>query len=223
MNLVDRIIAKLLPQKNKYDHHQSEFDVLQYWKKRAVAYGRSSVINLGHGLDNIEKITIWQKEILFPLLKNQLNGSEKLVLDFGCGPGRFSSDLAEIIGTCIGVDPISELLELAPIDEKVKYFCMINATIPLEDESVDVIWCSLVLGGVADINLSDCIKELNRVLQKNGLLFLVENIAEKANVKHWNFRTEAEYVKLFPGYNLKTIGSYDDIGERIAVMAGRKT
>lgn len=222
MKIIDRVIAKFRPTKDRQGQHQSEFDALQYWKERANAYGKSSVINLGHGQDKFENITAWQKEILFPLLKDQLNGSEKTVLDFGCGPGRFTGDLAEIIGECIGVDPIPELLDLAPVHDRVKYIILDNAKIPLRNEAVDVIWCSLVLGGIDEAALPACVKELDRVLQKKGLLFLVENTAEKADAKHWHFRTEPEYAKLFTGYNLKQIGTYDDIGERISVMAGRK-
>jgi ubiquinone/menaquinone biosynthesis C-methylase UbiE len=51
------------------------------------------------------------KEILFPLLQSQLTGTECNLLDFGCGPGRFTTDLAELIsGKAVGVDVVPDLL-----------------------------------------------------------------------------------------------------------------
>ena len=37
-----------------------------------------------------------QKSILYPLFQKQLSGNEKLIVDFGCGTGRFTPDPAQM-------------------------------------------------------------------------------------------------------------------------------
>ena len=121
---------------------------LAYWEERSKQYGRKSVLNLGHLKEEFETVTENQKKILFPLFKQQLSGREKSILDFGCGPGRFTLDLAELIhGYAVGADPIKHLLDLAPGKEDACYIQIEENNIPLGSDSVDIIWICLVLGG----------------------------------------------------------------------------
>jgi len=63
------------------------------------------------------------------------------------GPGRFTVDLASLIkGKAIGVDPIKHLLDLAPRNQDVEYRLMSETAIPLEADSIDIVWICLVLG-----------------------------------------------------------------------------
>ena len=95
---------------------------IEYWNYRARKYGARSVFHLGHSEDELEKITQFQKAFLFPKLEILLTGSEKTILDFGCGVGRFSAPLAKI-SNCkvIAVDPIEHLIKMAPKDDDVEY------------------------------------------------------------------------------------------------------
>lgn len=89
-------------------------DSIRYWEKRAKKYGARSVLNIGHSKEEIDAVTNMQKQILYPLFKGLLNGQEKVVLDFGCGTGRFTRDLGALIqGMAIGIDPIDHLLSIA--------------------------------------------------------------------------------------------------------------
>jgi SAM-dependent methyltransferase len=79
----------------------------RYWTKRALRHGERAVLNLGHKHEEEAAVTAAQKESLLPMLRSRLRGDEKIVLDYGCGPGRFTAALAETIhGRAIGVDPI---------------------------------------------------------------------------------------------------------------------
>ncbi len=197
---------------------------IEYWQRRAAQLGRRSVLNIGHTDAEFEAVTELQKQILFPLLKTQLNGAEELALDFGCGPGRFTTQLAELIrGKAIGVDPIQDLLDLAPLAGCVEYRRLRDARIPCQDETVDLAWICLVLGGLTDSQaLGTAAAEICRVLRPRGLLFLVENTSTRKNGDHWHFRSVSEYLRLFPCVKLAVLSDYSDLGETITVMAGRR-
>ena len=196
----------------------------RYWTARARKLGVRSVLNIGHTDEEVEAVTRMQRELLFPLLRERLRPGEKRLLDFGCGPGRFTRDLAALIdGTVLGVDPIQRYLDLAPKDGRVEYRRLEHHTVPAPNESFDVAWICLVLGGILDAReLSHSVREIGRLLKPGGLVFLVENTSEKADGAHWAFRSTDAYRNLFTFASLVPVAEYFDLGERISVMAGRK-
>lgn len=201
-----------------------EFDTIEYWEQRAEKLGAFSVINIQHDINDYNKVLEMQKEKIFPHFKSQLKGDEKIVLDFGCGPGRFTEDLGNLInGKAIGVDVIKKFLRDAHnINNEIDYLVIQNGNIPLRSKSVDVIWCCLVLGGITGKSLKKTITEFDRILKDNGLLFLIENTASKKKSKYWFFRQFEDYKRLIKFVNLKYLSEYFDMGERITIMAGRK-
>lgn len=197
---------------------------LRWWERRAERSGARAVLNRGHPDAERSRVDEWQKGILLPTLQRQLRGDERTVLDFGCGPGRFTPDLAEVIGgRAIGVDPIQSLLDLAPRRGDVEYRLLENQRIPLEDGSVDVVWICLVLMCITDRGTLDrTVAEIRRVLRPDGLLFLVENTEEKPDTRHIAYRAIDDYRAIFPFAPLRDVGEYRDLGERISILAGRK-
>jgi SAM-dependent methyltransferase len=196
---------------------------LAYWEGRARTHGARAVVNLGHAEEALDALTRRQVNEIFPRLNGCLRGDERVALDFGCGPGRFTGPLAEAIhGRAIGVDPIRSLIDLAPRGPDVEYVRSDGRQIPLPDASMDVAWVCLVLGGLPDARLSEAVSELKRVLKPGGLLFLVENTSDKEDCPHWAFRPVAEYQRLLAFAPLAHLHDYDDLGERISILAGRK-
>ena len=113
------------------------------------------MLNLAHGDAEYDSVTENQMETLFPLLKRELRGSESVVLDFGCGPGRFTEALADCVnGSAIGVDVAPELLKLAPKSPRVVYQLIDAGALPFDDACFDLVWSCLVLGGIPDLQLS---------------------------------------------------------------------
>jgi SAM-dependent methyltransferase len=219
-------ILQLLFQKNRELTLRKPNDLhgLHYWEDRVQKYGKRSVLNTGHSEEEFDSVTQMQKDILFPLLKKELKGDEKLILDFGCGPGRFTFELADMIsGKAIGADPIEALLAMAPKGQNVEYALIRNGEIPLQSESADVVWICLVMGGITDEQLlQTTINEIGRVLKRNGLLFLVENTSEAPDAPYWKYRTVGAYQNLFNFVDLRHLSEYYDLNERISVMSGRK-
>jgi hypothetical protein len=70
--------------------------------------------------------------------------------------------------------------------------------------------------------LQNEISEIGRVLKLGGLLFLIENTSNKTNGEYWHFRSPEAYCQLIKFAPLKVLSNYEDLGETITVMCGRK-
>jgi ubiquinone/menaquinone biosynthesis C-methylase UbiE len=197
---------------------------IRAWRLRAEQLNARAVFNAGHGDAELDQVTERQKDELYPRLRKSLNGTERVALDFGCGTGRFSGDLAALIsGRVIAVDPVQRLLDLAPSHAGVEYRRMKTGRIPTPSGSIDLAWICLVLGGIRGAALDATRREIARVVSTNGLVFLVENTTAAKNSEFWAFRTVEEYTTMIPGVSLACLGHYDDLGERISIFAGRKS
>jgi len=197
---------------------------IEQWEDRARRYGVRAVLNIGHSDEEVARVTEFQRRELYPWFRAALRGDERVILDFGCGPGRFTLDLADMIrGRAIGVDPIRSLLDLAPRHRDVDYLVMSEGRIPIASASIDAVWICLVLGGIHGQMLEVTVSEIHRVLRPGGLVFLVENTNDGRGNEFWAFRTVAEYRRLLRPIALAHVHDYTDLGERIAVMTGRRS
>lgn len=196
---------------------------VDYWRQRAIALGDRAVVNLDHPVDgDLDAVSDGHRAQLFPLLRAELTGAERTVLDLGCGTGRFTAGLAALVGgRAIGVDPVGELLALAPPHPDVAYRRMDEAVLPVGDGEVDVVFTSLVLGGIPMPALGRTMAEIRRVLAPGGLVFLSESVSDGAGAAHWKTRTADDYRALLPWAGLRETGGFDDAGDAIAVLVGR--
>ena len=130
------------------DRREGSLTGYAYWEARVKKYGARAVLNLSHKPQEYDAVTAEQKRILLPLFAAQLRGDERTVLDFGCGPGRFTASLAEAVqGSAVGVDISEELLKLAPQASNVTYRTIPRGVILPGDLSYDVAWVCLSSGG----------------------------------------------------------------------------
>jgi SAM-dependent methyltransferase len=194
-----------------------------YWDQRAARFGERSVVNINDN-SSLEEITNFQEGVIFPILKAHLLGNEKTILDFGCGPGRFTAKLAKITGArAFGADTTKKLVELArKNDDLSNYFLIKKNKLPLADFSIDVVWICLVMGGIPQEKLTAVVAEINRVLTSNGLMVLIENTSIASGSNFWSCRSTEEYFKLFEFIDLKETGNYKELGHDISIMIGRK-
>jgi SAM-dependent methyltransferase len=195
-----------------------------YWEKRVLQYGARAALNIAHSDSEYREVTEMQMSKIFPFVKQLLTGSESTVLDIGCGPGRFTLELAKLIqGNTIGVDPIQAFLDIAPRHQNVEYKLLRDGIIPVEGGSVDFVWICLVLGGITDEKrLNNIVREVNRVLKPGGIVILVENTTDVKNVEYWSFRSVDFYMSLLDFAELEHFSDYYDLGERISIFGGRK-
>lgn len=198
-----------------------------YWRERARLLGARAVLSTDH-VGEIDDVSAAHREHLLPALAALLGPGPdggRTVLDLGCGTGRLTGDLADLAGRAIGVDPVAELLALAPERPGVEYrrLTAADAPLPVADGEVDVAFTCLVLGGIeAPEALAALGDELERVLAPGGLVVLAESVSDRPAVGHWTFRSVADYAAALPWAGLQEVARFDDAGDAVSVMAGRR-
>jgi ubiquinone/menaquinone biosynthesis C-methylase UbiE len=106
---------------------------------------------------------------------------DKIVVDGGCGSGKFSAALARFgAKKVIGIDIGENGLEFARAQaKKVDYGDRLHfrygslLDLPLEDASIDIVWTNGVVHHTLDYQ--KCVAEFNRVLKPGGDLFFYVN------------------------------------------------
>ena len=113
----------------------------------------------------------WAWERRRALLLGETRPGER-VLDLGCGAGRFVAALQDH-----GADPVGVELAEAALDRARRnvpgtelHALGPDGAIPLEDASVDLVWCSEVLEHVPDT--TGLLSEARRVLRTGGRLLV---------------------------------------------------
>ena len=103
---------------------------------------------------------------------------DNVVLDAGCGTGKFLPIIENVAYKYIGIDLSNEQLKKAK-DKSSGNSLFINSSlekIELDNNSVDLIISTWVLGTITDIEERNrCLDELKRILKPNGKIILVEN------------------------------------------------
>lgn len=104
---------------------------------------------------------------------------DKIVLDAGCGTGKFLNILEKKSKKYIGIDLSAKQLEKAKSKSKKdtsEFICSNLSNINLDNGQIDLIVCSWVLGTIIDIDeRNKCLGELKRLLKPNGIIILIEN------------------------------------------------
>lgn len=116
----------------------------------------------------------------------------KTILDLGCGTGRFSEALAiHLDAEVTGIDPSTKMLEQARSkqhDSRVQYEPGCGESIPVPDNSVDLVFMSMIFHHLEDPTLMA--RECRRVLREDGTVFLRAGTRERIS--------SYPYVAYFP-------------------------
>lgn len=120
--------------------------------------------------DSPDKIT----NFLAPFIKG------KVVLDFGCGTGKFIPKLAPLAKEYWAVDTLENQLEIAREKAKnyknVKLMQNSSSKIPVESNTIDIVFATWVIGSIHDLKLREkVIEELRRVIKKDSSIYIIEN------------------------------------------------
>ncbi|HEU4432595.1 MAG TPA: methyltransferase domain-containing protein [Pyrinomonadaceae bacterium] len=135
-----------------------------------------------------EFLQLWMDVVSSSVAKQQI----KTILDLGCGTGRFSEALAtHFDAEVIGVDPSIKMLDQArkkQRDPRVRYEAGSGEAIPLEDESVDLVFMSMSFHHFEDPIAAA--RECRRVLRAGATVFLRAGIRDRIS--------SYPYVPFFP-------------------------
>lgn len=148
-------------------------------KKRNLSEGSKSYHNEAYIYERFSQLEDTPSKIL-DFLKRVVK--EKYILDLGCGTGKYLIPLAPLAKVYWGLDISEDQLRIAELKSKangldnVRFLCSSAESINLPDESRDVVISTWVLGTILDEKRREkATKEAERVLKRNGKIFLVEN------------------------------------------------
>lgn len=104
---------------------------------------------------------------------------DKIVLDAGCGTGKFLQILEDVSSKYIGIDLSFNQLVKAKTKSRKENSIFVNSNLKdtmLCSDSVDLIVSPWVLGTITDLGDRElCLQELKRVLKPGGKIILIEN------------------------------------------------
>lgn len=222
------------------------------WASRAAVLGRRAVLHVGHKTTE-QQLAIFQKqaEVILPKFEAAFNElrAERVkagkayhlfrTLDYGCGVGRWTRELAELTGgSVLGVDPTEAFLDICRHDYgddatgTIAFERLVNGRVPAENGAFDVVYACMVLSTVLDVEggmFTESLREIERVLSIGGLMFLVDNTAGRGGREvrspYSISRTVKQYRDAFNEHvhvDLKVVGEYEDLGEINTIFVGRK-
>src|SRR5262245_22341559 len=108
-----------------------------------------------------EQVDFWST-----LLQEEVAAPPRLILDLGCGVGRYSGILRALFGaTVVGLDRSSRMLTVARIDPALAGIRWLQGSaeaLPVRDASVDLLFLCLVYHHLADrpAALEECCRTL---------------------------------------------------------------
>ncbi|MFX0123590.1 MAG: class I SAM-dependent methyltransferase [Candidatus Hodarchaeota archaeon] len=140
----------------------------------------------------INFLTLGRRIKIFNYIKRNYLKENQLLLDAGCGNGRFM----EIADTSwvkpIGVDISKSMLQQTKrrfIGRKLSPDLIQSSitNLPVRIELFDIVICNLVLSELDDQRVGDSFGEFFRCLKQDGLLLLVTESKPKSRFKHYVF------------------------------------
>ena len=150
-------------------------------------------------------IDLLQKAALEEAL--QLKGNE-IVLDFGCGSGRFSYWIAPKVKKVVGLEITPEMIALAEENrtvENVEFMVYDGIHLPAMQSLFDIIVSVWVLQYMDMGRLKRMLSELARYLRPGGRACLIEQASDNPQVERP--RVE-EYLQAFKESNLECVRYY---------------
>jgi len=177
-----------------------------------------------------------------PQMAALLEGAElapgQTIVDYGCGPGGLSVELARRAGpsgVVHGVDLNAELLDRArrraerdEVSAHLHWHHVADDRIPLADQSVDRVLCKNVLEYVTDVEA--VLREFRRVLKPGGIahaidsdwgLFAVEPIGVERTAEVFEAARMAYHTPLIGRrlYGALRGAGFDDVGVKVVGLA----
>lgn len=206
------------------------------WSERAESLGPYGVIDTRHHQDEYGYVTEEQRKLFVPFLKSLRTRNEVSILDYGCGPGRFTKTLLDVFSETSsqpssvrvwGFDVASYYFRFAPQDDRIAYFSDFDSVVEnlnsQERTRFDIIWVCLVLGGLRGEELKRACTRFVEHLKDDGRLLLIEATCDENNLDGaWAPRTESQIKELFPNIEFSIYGRYLDAGQIITLFIGKK-
>ncbi len=188
----------------KLQHFQTDGET---WEKRAEKGKLPAVIDPADlkgrknlYIDTLQKIAI-QKALG--------QGRKEIIVDFGCGSGRFSDILSHYCKFLVGLEITPEMLRIAKNEcenPNINFVLYDGLNLPMKENEADLLVSVNVLQYITDDReLEKVLKEIKRCLKPDGEFICIEQVTK--NKKRWqrDFKT---YLNFFGENNFKKIADY---------------
>jgi len=176
------------------------------WSQRAekgfLASGIDPADRRGHKNYYIDLL---QKTALEEVL--ELKGDE-IVLDFGCGSGRFSYWIAPRVKKVVGLEITPEMIELAEKNRtarNVEFMVYDGLHFPIFPDPFDLVLSVGVLQIMKGELLKNTLSGLTQYLKKDGKLYLIEQASDHPEIDRPNMK---EYLDAFKESKLECLQHY---------------
>lgn len=142
----------------------------------------------------------YQGRLILPNLIRLLEVKRgEIIVDLACGQGFFAREFAKLGAKVTGVDISSELIDIAKQDKSVEYQVSSADKLGfLQSESVDKVVIILSLQNIENAN--EVIREVSRILKRQGKLFVVLNHPAfripKESSWGWDYAKKVQYRRL---------------------------
>ena len=158
---------------------------------------------------------------------------DKDVLDLGCGTGKYLTELAPLASSYTGLDVSPFQLEIARTKveaanlKNVNLICNSAEKIDLPASSLDLIISTWVLGTIKeDERRLQVVKEAERVVRKQGSIYLVENDLggkfEEIRGRYPNIERTKMYNDWLEGVGFNTIKRFQTSFEFNSIQEAKK-
>lgn len=189
-----------------------------YWDNRYALFTNRAELNLSSEPSESRNVFVTQTEMIKRfILEKKINGKW---LDFGCGTGRFSHLILELLNTPgVAYDFSTEVTKHQTPHPNID-FC--SALENVKSNKYDFIFISLVMGAMNDADFKKTFSLFANLLADDGAILLIEN-TEKKSSGHWKFRSKNEMHRLIgDDWKLNQFASYLDNRETITLFEVRK-
>lgn len=206
-NLMERSEKEKIPEK----------EILAHWEARAERSGIQSVMSARHTIAENAKATKALKKDIIKFLEGKLE--DRSVLEFGCGIGRMTEDLAKKAKQVIAIDFSPKMIKRAKKNLKgVKNVGVKLGRITdfeFKPKAFDLIFESIVLLHI--LNPKELKKTAEKMKQMSDIIFICEHTYESPNFpisRYSILRKPEEYKALFRPFKL--------IKQKMHICAGDK-
>jgi ubiquinone/menaquinone biosynthesis C-methylase UbiE len=158
-----------------------------------------------YAIPPLTHLVMRQKQLL-PFRRRVIGAAEGQVLEIGIGSGLNFPIYGGAVKLVIGLEPLSELLQMARVRGKAAAppVTLLDASaeaVPLHSGSVDTVVTTWTLCTIP--NVAQAIAEMRRVLKPRGALLFVEHgRAPEPNAARWQDRLDPLWSRLAGGRHL---------------------
>jgi SAM-dependent methyltransferase len=177
------------------------------WGKRAEKGKLPAVIDPGDlkgeknlYIDTLQKIAI-QKALS--------QEKKEIIIDFGCGSGRFSDLLSPYCQFLVGLEIIPQMVEIAQNESKnsnVGFVLYDGLNLPLKENKAELLISINVFQYITEkAELEKVLREIGKCLKPHGELVCIEQVTKSKKRWQRDFKT---YLDLFKQNNFRKIAEY---------------